>query len=418
MTISSTLPFLSSVLPAVLPPFVLVVLALVLPSTAERLPLAHRLSSSLLIFGVGRGRGGTAVRSPFSSVSAFSSDLVRTTGDITTVRNDLISPRFALLIRGTLRAGALAATAHGPRDPQTDGRGAREFPLLALLLLLGALLALTVSTARDLFLALERVTLSSYVLVASARHHRFSTYAGVQYFLLGAVPSAALVLAFALLYRQTGALAIADLDLLASTVTTLTVAGTAVSGVDLSGTSVSQLAEAEVVGEVVATSSFLEQRAGISSTFPLETLLATVSPLAVLPTRALVFLLTNLFFKRTAAPVQFWAPSVYGKAPLPAVAVLATLSKARALLVLLALLRTVFAPLAPLTTPILLVVGILSVRAGRLGAFGERETKRFLVYSSRGHVGFRLLGVALSRLVGIAASLHYLPVYLASALLS
>lgn len=306
MTISSTLPFLSSVLPAVLPPFVIVILALVLPATAERLPLAHRLSSALLIFGVGRRRGGTAVRVPFASANTPAFGIVQTTGDIAVARNDLISPRFALLIRGALRAGALAATAHGPRDPQTDGRGAREFPLLALLLLLGALLALTVSTARDLFLALERVTLSSYVLVASARHHRFSTYAGVQYFLLGAVPSAALVIAFALLYRQTGALALADLDLLASTASRATLfsaAGVAVSGTDLQGKSGSL--DTQPVGEVVGSSASLDRVDGVASVFPLETLLATVSPLAVLPTRALVFLLTNLLFKRTAAPVQF-----------------------------------------------------------------------------------------------------------------
>jgi len=73
----------------------------------------------------------------------------------------------------------------------------------------------------DIFLALELVTLASYVIVTFERQNRFSTYAGVQYFILGSVPSAMLLLAFGLFYLQGGSVALQDLDLLFNSVTTI-----------------------------------------------------------------------------------------------------------------------------------------------------------------------------------------------------
>ncbi len=93
-------------------------------------------------------------------------------------------------------------------------RAEREFPLIVLFIHLGGLLALRLSTFRDLFLALETVTLASYVLVAYERRNRFSTYAGVQYFIVGSIPSALLILSFALLYQYGGSVALQDRDLL------------------------------------------------------------------------------------------------------------------------------------------------------------------------------------------------------------
>ena len=78
---------------------------------------------------------------------------------------------------------------------------------------------LRLHTLMDLLLALERVTLASYVLATFERHNRFSTYAGVQYFILGSLPSAMLLLAFGIFYLQAGTLAIQDLDLVFNSVT-------------------------------------------------------------------------------------------------------------------------------------------------------------------------------------------------------
>jgi len=70
----------------------------------------------------------------------------------------------------------------------------------------------------DIFLGLEIVTLASYVLITFERQNRFSTYAGIQYFILGSLPSAMLLIAFGLFYLQGGSVAIQDLDMLFNTI--------------------------------------------------------------------------------------------------------------------------------------------------------------------------------------------------------
>jgi NADH:ubiquinone oxidoreductase subunit 2 (subunit N) len=149
----------------------------------------------------------------------------------------------------------------------------------------------------------------------------------------------------------------------------------------------------------------------------LPSLLTAVHPLTAGTVMALLLLLVNLLFKLTAAPFQFWAPSVYGKAPLPAVTIRATSSKIRVIALLLKLLPTLLAPFPALTVPLLLAAGIGSVTAGRVGALSEPLLKRFFVFSSRGHVGFRLVGVSLGTAAGAIAAVHYAFIYAFSALL-
>ena len=94
-----------------------------------------------------------------------------------------------------------------------------EFPILILFLFFGGLCALSLNNFRDIFLGLEIVTLASYVLITFERQNRFSTYAGIQYFILGSLPSARLLIAFGLFYRQGGSVALQDLDMLFNTIT-------------------------------------------------------------------------------------------------------------------------------------------------------------------------------------------------------
>jgi len=94
-----------------------------------------------------------------------------------------------------------------------------EFPVLILFLFFGGLFALSLHTFMDIFLGLEIVTLASYVLITFERQNRFSTYAGIQYFILGSLPSAMLLIAFGLFYLQSGSVALQDLDMLFNTIT-------------------------------------------------------------------------------------------------------------------------------------------------------------------------------------------------------
>jgi NADH-quinone oxidoreductase subunit N len=95
-----------------------------------------------------------------------------------------------------------------------------EFPRLILFLHFGGLFTLYRNNFRDIFLAIELVTLTSYVLITFERQNRFSTYAGIQYFILGSLPSAMILIAFGLFYLQGGSIALQDLDMLFNTVTT------------------------------------------------------------------------------------------------------------------------------------------------------------------------------------------------------
>lgn len=180
-------------------------------------------------------------------------------------------------------------------------RGSLEFSLLVFFLHFGGLFALRLHTLRDLLLALERVTLASYVLVTYERQNRYSTYAGVQYFLVGSIPSVRLIISFGIFYLQGGSLALQDLDLLfGSFSSTTNVFGDSVSEQAYLATEVlySNVGQAVVVDEIFTEGAF----SSIFSFNEVENLIAEVHPLTALSIRGLFFLLFNLLFKVTAAP--------------------------------------------------------------------------------------------------------------------
>jgi len=89
-----------------------------------------------------------------------------------------------------------------------------EFSIILCIVYLRGLFLFHLNTLIDILLTLEIITLSFYILIAFERHNRFSTYAGVQYFILGSIPSAILLLSFGLFYIQGGSIILQDLDLL------------------------------------------------------------------------------------------------------------------------------------------------------------------------------------------------------------
>ncbi len=82
------------------------------------------------------------------------------------------------------------------------------------------------------------------------------------------------------------------------------------------------------------------------------------------------------------------------------------------------LFSRIFKGFTAITSPLLLILGVLSVIVGTFGAFTETIRKRFRVYSSIGHVGFILVAIGLSTIDGFSAAFHYLPVYLFSSLVA
>lgn len=300
-------------------------------------------------------------------------------------------------------------------------RAPREFALLMLFLHLGGLFVFRFSSFIDLLLALETVTLSSYVLASFERQNRFSTYAGIQYFLVGSIPSARLLLGFGFFYLYGGSLVIQDLDLLLNSVDFYT-----------------QKAYFSFSEEKYAIYKLFfefEQSINVSTIenyifssnvftgvqfrelYDRELLLSNRSPYTTLAVRGFLSIFFNLLFKMTAAPFHFWAPSVYGKAPIASVTFLSIYSKVRVFFLIYRLITGFLHFSSSLMLFVFLISGLLSLLLGRIGAFTEKRIKRFFIFSSRGHVGFRLAGFAVCTYEGFVAVFHYIPVYRLSSFL-
>ncbi len=231
------------------------------------------------------------------------------------------------------------------------------------------------ASARDLvaiFVSLELVTISFYVLVAYMRRNIGSLEAGVKYLILGALSTGFFVYGVAWLYGLTG-----HTDLL-------------------------RIAEA---------------------LRPSET--ATVASSAGL-VFALGLLLSGLGFKIAAVPFQIWVPDVYQGAPTPVTAYLSVASKAAGFIVTLRILEPFLqSPVARQAILVLLVLSAASILFGNLCAIPQTNVKRLLAYSSIAHAGFLLLAVASVRsnsgesggITAGAAISFYLAAYLLMTLL-
>jgi NADH-quinone oxidoreductase subunit N len=128
----------------------------------------------------------------------------------------------------------------------------------------------------------------------------------------------------------------------------------------------------------------------------------------------IVFILVNLCFKLTASPFHFWAPTVYGGAPLATLTFLSIFSKAVIVFFFAWLFIHVFEDFSYIWQPLCLLIACLSVIFSILGAFSEKVFKRFFVYSSTGHVGFLLIGIAVLNINGIKGTVDYLLIYIVS----
>ena len=291
-----------------------------------------------------------------------------------------------------------------------------EFSLLVFFIHLGGLFLFSVSNVIEFVLAIEIVTLATYALTAFDRKNRFSAEAGVQYFILGSLPSGLLVLGTALLYKSWGTLGFADLDLLLTDATApLTLFTEAQPDEIWIPMGTLSYVDGEVYIHLYEQEEFLEFQPWNDFIEPFDNfdaILASATPYAYATLAAIFLIFFNFLFKLTAAPFHFWAPSIYGKAPLASVTFLSIFSKGMIFFALTKFLFTLFHAYFYILLPFLIFVSVLSVLFGMIGAFAEKGIKRFFVYSSMGHVGFMLLGLSLSTREGLSATFHYLPVYI------
>lgn len=227
-----------------------------------------------------------------------------------------------------------------------------EFPVLVLLSALGMLLLASANNLISLYLALELQSLALYVLAAFRRDSVFSAEAGLKYFVLGALSSGMLLYGCSFVYGFTGAL---SFDGIAS---------------------VLQNGERSV-GLIFG----------------------------------LVFILAGIAFKLSAVPFHMWTPDVYQGAPTPVTAFFAAAPKVAAFAMLIRVVQEAFPAVDGDWKQIVIAISVASMALGAFAAIGQTNIKRLMAYSSIGHVGYALVGLATGTQQGIQGVIIYLAIY-------
>ncbi|MBM3637572.1 MAG: NADH-quinone oxidoreductase subunit NuoN [Alphaproteobacteria bacterium] len=231
-------------------------------------------------------------------------------------------------------------------------RQAFEFPLLILIATLGMMLMISANDLIALYLGLELSSLSLYVIASFDRDNVKSTEAGLKYFVLGALSSGMLLYGASLIYGMTGAVSFAGIAKALS------------SGVSM--------------GAIFG----------------------------------LVFILAGLSFKISAVPFHMWTPDVYEGAPTPVTAFFAAGPKIAAVALLVRVIEQAFPGIETQWQQVIVFIAIASMGLGAFAAIGQKNIKRLLAYSSIGHVGYVLVGLAAGTIEGVAGVATYLAIYL------
>ena len=228
-----------------------------------------------------------------------------------------------------------------------------EFPVLMLYSVVGMMVMVSASNLMTLYLGLELQSLALYVLAAFARDELRATEAGLKYFVLSGLASGLLLYGISLVYGFSG------------------------------------------------TMDFQQLRTLLMQP-------AHASPGLIV---GIVFVLVGLAFKISAVPFHMWTPDVYEGAPTPVTTFFATAPKVAAMGLLLRVMATPFGHLLGAWQLLIILVSIASMILGALAAIGQTNIKRLMAYSSIGHMGYALIGLAVGTPEGIRGVLVYMVIY-------
>ncbi|MGH6769532.1 MAG: NADH-quinone oxidoreductase subunit NuoN [Xanthobacteraceae bacterium] len=230
-----------------------------------------------------------------------------------------------------------------------------EYSVLILLSTAGMLMLISAADLIALYLGLELMSLALYVVAAIDRDSVRSTEAGLKYFVLGALSSGMLLYGASLIYGFTGTVSFAGI--------------------------------AKAAGE-----------SDIGLVF------------------GLVFLFAGFCFKVSAVPFHMWTPDVYEGAPTPITAFFAAAPKVAGIAMFVRATIVAFPEIVAQWQQIVVFVAIASMALGAFAAIGQRNIKRLMAYSSIGHMGFALVGLAAGTTQGVQGVLVYMAIYVAMTL--
>lgn len=279
--------------------------------------------------------------------------LVLKTGEGSAYGGAFLSDPFAKFMKVLALIGSITAlvmTVGHARSAQIDRF---EFPVLLVLATLGMLLMISANDLMSLYLSLELQSLALYVVAAINRDSVRSTEAGLKYFVLGALSSGMLLYGMSLIYGFTGHTGFTQI---AAALT----------------------AEGRSLGLIFG----------------------------------LVFVLAGLAFKISAVPFHMWTPDVYEGAPTPVTAFFAAAPKVAAMAILVRIVINAFEPVVADWQQIIVFISIASMLLGSFAAIGQKNIKRLMAYSSIGHMGYALVGLAAGSMAGVRGVLLYMLIYM------
>jgi len=278
-------------------------------------------------------------------------------GTITLFYKSFIVDPFARTLKLLTLAGAAVALLMSVDYWRGAGGVRFEFPVLVLLATTGMLMMISANDLIALYVGLEQQSLALYVVAAFQRDSARSSEAGLKYFVLGALSSGMLLYGASLVYGFTGSTGFDDIAL----------------AVQPSG-------------------------ANIGLIF------------------GLVFLIAGFAFKISAVPFHMWTPDVYEGAPTPVTAFFAAAPKLAAMALTVRVLITAFPAVTLEWRQIVVFLAIASMALGSFAAIGQTNIKRLMAYSSIGHMGYALVGLAAGTTEGVQGVIIYLAIYLAMTL--
>jgi len=269
----------------------------------------------------------------------------------TAFKGALVVDSYSHYMNLFLGLSAAAALMFSKSFFQTEKLDRFEFSVLVLYCTLGMSIMVSANTLLALYIGIEMQSLALYVMAAFNRDSLRASESGLKYFVLGALSSGLLLYGASLIYGFTGSLEFARI--------------------------------AEVVQEG-----------------------ATPGIIA-----GMVFLLCGLAFKISAAPFHMWTPDVYEGSPTPVTGFFAAAPKFAAMALIARLLVSPFGDITTQWQQVIVVLAVLSMFVGAIGALTQTNIKRLMAYSSIANMGYALVALSAGTQAGVKGMLIFMSIY-------